>query len=377
VECPRDAIQGLKAFVPTGHKQRYINALLRCGFDTIDFGSFVGPHAIPQMRDTADVLKGLDLSGTTSKLLAIAANVRGVKQACEYPEIAYLGFPLSVNEQFQQRNTKKSTQEAFETVKQMQALCKAHGKVLVVYLSMAFGNPYGDSYDEHVVDAFVSKLDSEVGIEIIMLADTIGCSTPQLITALFGHVIPKYPHIQFGAHFHSSPARALEKLEAAYAAGVRRFDGALGGMGGCPYAASALTGNVATETLISFCNTQGLDPGLDAKSLAHAEDIRVLAFSAPVRELMIASTLSDDKQFRRMCRTHFDAADATQDGVLDWAEFRQVMTDVYRELGEPPAEPDKLLAMFERNQVDGKVHFDQYLEGARQGLQKRMVLYET
>lgn len=250
IECPRDAMQGLKDFIPTNDKVKYIDQLLQVGFDTIDFGSFVSPKAIPQMRDTAEVLAKLSLEESNSKLLAIVANKRGAEDACKFNEISYLGFPLSISETFQQRNTKRSIAEALETIKEIQELCVTNGKELVVYLSMGFGNPYNEPYSSATVLDFVKKLDQR-SISIISLADTIGTSTPELIKELFEKLIPAFAHIEFGAHFHSTPHTAIEKVEAAYNAGCRRIDTALGGMGGCPMAKDGLTGNIATESLIS------------------------------------------------------------------------------------------------------------------------------
>lgn len=256
IECPRDAMQGLGYFVPTENKIDYINQLLTIGFDTIDFGSFVSPKAIPQMRDTATVLKGLDLDTSSSALLAIVANLRGAKQAVAFGEISYLGFPLSLSETFQQRNTNRSIAEALITVEEIQQLCIQQKRQLVTYLSMGFGNPYGEPYNPEVVADFVYKL-SDLGISIVSLADTIGVGQPQNISYLFKALIPEFPHIEFGAHFHSQPATAGKKIEAAYHAGCRRFDSALRGYGGCPMAKDELVGNIATESLISWLESFG------------------------------------------------------------------------------------------------------------------------
>ncbi|NQZ77249.1 MAG: hydroxymethylglutaryl-CoA lyase [Ekhidna sp.] len=251
IECPRDAMQGLHDFIPTDVKAKYINQLLAVGFDTIDFGSFVSPKAIPQMRDTSEVLSQLDLSETTSKLLAIVANIRGAKSASEYDEIEYLGYPLSLSETFQQRNTNRSINDAFDDLAEMQELSEAHEKTLVVYLSMGFGNPYGDPYEMDYVGNFVERLDN-MEVSVISLADTIGVSQPNNITKLFESLIPKFPHIEFGAHLHSTPNTIKEKVEAAYHAGCRRMDGAIKGFGGCPMAKDDLTGNMATEVMIDW-----------------------------------------------------------------------------------------------------------------------------
>ncbi|WP_416864568.1 MAG: hydroxymethylglutaryl-CoA lyase [Imperialibacter sp.] len=261
IECPRDAMQGWESFIPTQSKVDYINQLLKVGFDTIDFGSFVSPKAIPQMRDTAEVLSQLDLSDSQTKLLAIIANLRGAEEACQHPEIAYLGFPLSLSETFQQKNTNKSISEALGTVQEIQNLCSKHDKVLVVYLSMGFGNPYGDPYEPSLVTDFVNKLDA-MGIEIISLSDTIGVSSPVNIKALFREVIPTFPHIEFGAHLHSTKESAWEKIEAVYQAGCRRMDGAINGYGGCPMADNDLVGNMATEQITAFCSDRSIQTGL-------------------------------------------------------------------------------------------------------------------
>ncbi len=251
IECPRDAMQGLHDFVPTELKIRYLNALLQVGFHTLDFGSFVSPKAIPQLADTADVLAGLDLSRTKTRLLAIVANVRGAEQAILHKSISYLGFPLSVSETFQQRNTNKNIAQAMTEVAQMQHLCEQAGKTLVVYLSMGFGNPYGDPYSPALVGEFTQQL-ADLGIRIIAPSDTVGTSTPEAIESLFGHLITTFPTIEFGAHLHARPGEAAAKVQACLRAGVRRIDGALRGFGGCPMAADDLTGNLPTEEIIEL-----------------------------------------------------------------------------------------------------------------------------
>lgn len=269
IECPRDAMQGLHDFIPTQTKIDYINQLLRVGFDTIDFGSFVSPKAIPQMADTAEVLAGLDLSNSRSKLLAIIANVRGAEEAATHQAIDYLGFPLSVSETFQQRNTNKSIAEAMTQLAQMQDICQRNGKTLVTYISMGFGNPYGDPWDAATVIRFVDELD-KLGVKIISLSDTIGVSNPENITYLFRELVPAFPHIEFGAHLHTTPTTWHEKVEAAYQAGCRRFDGAMRGYGGCPMAKDELVGNMATENLVSYFENNGLNLKLDKEAFAAA-----------------------------------------------------------------------------------------------------------
>jgi hydroxymethylglutaryl-CoA lyase len=272
-ECPRDAMQGLPDFIPTPVKTAYLQQLLAVGFDVLDFGSFVSPKAIPQLRDTAEVLAGLDLSQTKTKLLAIVANQRGAEQAVNYQEISYLGFPLSVSETFQRRNTNQTLAEARADVAAMHALCERRGKTLVVYLSMGFGNPYGDPWSPALVADFTAEL-AALGVRIVALSDTIGVSTPALITPLFEELIPAFPQVEFGAHLHTTPTTWHEKVQAAYQAGCRRFDSALGGIGGCPMAADTLTGNMATENLVGFLKSQH-----EVLNLSDAEFQRALAAS--------------------------------------------------------------------------------------------------
>ncbi len=262
VECPRDAMQGLSHFIPTEVKVGYLNQLLRVGFDTLDFGSFVSPKAIPQLRDTAQVLAGLDVSGTPTKLLAVIANLRGAEQAVSHSEITYLGFPLSVSETFQQRNTNKSVEQAVQEVAQIQNLCISAGKTLVVYLSMGFGNPYGDPYSPAQVVEVTGKL-AGMAVSIIAPSDTVGSSTPESIHTLFSQLIPAFPEIEFGAHLHAVPQEAEAKIAAAFEAGCRRFDGAIRGFGGCPMAKDALTGNIATEKILSVLDSRQIAIALD------------------------------------------------------------------------------------------------------------------
>ncbi len=269
IECPRDAMQGIEKFIPTEKKVAYINQLLKIGFDTIDFGSFVSPKAIPQLRDTAEVLQKLEMKDTRSKLLAIVANTRGAQQAVEHSQISYLGFPLSISETFQQRNTNKSIGEALNTVADIQELCKKHNKSLVAYISMGFGNPYKDPYDVNIVSQFVDILVT-LDVEVISLADTIGVSKPDQITYLFSQLKNQYPKIELGVHLHSNPATAVEKIEAAFNAGCHRFDGALKGWGGCPMAEDELVGNLATETILDFLATRNAMPSLNEKELSIA-----------------------------------------------------------------------------------------------------------
>jgi len=256
VECPRDAMQGLHNFIPTAVKIEYLNLLLQVGFDTLDFGSFVSPKAIPQMADTEEVLAQLDLNNSSTKLLAIVANLRGVESTMGHPEIDYLGFPFSISETFQQRNTNSSIAQSLTTVEEMLSLCEKHNKTAVVYLSMGFGNPYGDEWNYEIVEKWADVLVNK-GVKILSLADTVGVSTPEKIEVILPGLIAKFPNTEIGIHLHSTPAQRFEKIEAAYHSGVKRIDSALKGFGGCPMAADNLTGNIATEDVISFLNTQG------------------------------------------------------------------------------------------------------------------------
>jgi hydroxymethylglutaryl-CoA lyase len=244
-------MQGIKAFIPTEKKVQYIQSLLRVGFDTIDFGSFVSPKAIPQMVDTAEVLSKLDLSATTSKLLAIIANTRGANDACQHPEIDYLGYPFSISENFQMRNTHKTIAQSVVTLSEILELANTHNKEVVVYISMGFGNPYGDPWNVDIVGEWTERL-SNMGVKILSLSDTIGSSDPENINYLFSNLIPAYSKIEFGAHLHTTPTTWHEKVNAAFKAGCIRFDGAIQGFGGCPMAKDELTGNMPTEKLLSY-----------------------------------------------------------------------------------------------------------------------------
>lgn len=279
IECPRDAMQGLYEFIPTKIKVDYLNTLLKVGFDTIDAGSFVSPKAIPQLRDTAEVFDQVDLSISKSKILAIIANTRGAETAMQFPQISYLGYPLSLSETFQQRNTNRSIETALEDLKTIQDLCIKNGKTLVVYLSMGFGNPYGDPYNASYIEEFVQKLLS-LEVQVISLADTIGVSNPENISWIFKELIPKYPQVEFGAHLHSTPDTIQEKLEAAYLAGCRRFDGAIKGFGGCPMAEDDLVGNMATEQMITYFEAQSIDLKLDKIAFQNAFGIASSVFPA-------------------------------------------------------------------------------------------------
>lgn len=265
-ECPRDAMQGIKEFIPTELKVDYINSLLKVGFDTIDFGSFVSPKAIPQMQDTPEVLKKLDLTSTTSKLLAIIANTRGAEDAVQYDEIHYLGFPFSISETFQQRNTNSSISESLKRVEEIQTLCSKKNKTLLVYLSMAFGNPYNDEWSSEIVLKWANQL-HQLGIREMALADTTGVSNKENIQYLFQHLIPQFKDVEFIAHLHSRKENSNEKINAAFQSGCNRFDAAIHGFGGCPMAKDDLTGNIATQDVLNYFESKAIELNLNKDAL--------------------------------------------------------------------------------------------------------------
>jgi hydroxymethylglutaryl-CoA lyase len=278
VECPRDAMQGWKTFIPTEQKTAYINALLQVGFDTLDFGSFVSPKAIPQMADTKAVLSGIRMGPSKTKLLAITGNVRGAKEACEYDEISYVGFPFSVSETFQQRNTNSSIEAALNNVEEIRQVCLQKGKQPVIYISMGFGNPYGDVYSEQIVFQWVKKI-AALDISIISLADTVGLATPAQVLSLTTSLIKAYPAHQIGVHLHSASTNWKAKVDAALQAGCKRFDGALKGIGGCPMANDELVGNMDSEKMIAYFEELGLLNKLDKPALQQCSDMALALFS--------------------------------------------------------------------------------------------------
>ena len=277
IECPRDAMQGIKPFIPTKKKVEYIQSLLRVGFDTIDFGSFVSPKAIPQMQDTAEVLAQLDLSQTKSKLLAIIANTHGAILLSQHKEIQYLGFPFSISENFQMRNTHKTIAESLVTLQEILEIADKTSKEVVAYLSMGFGNPYGDPWNVEIVGEWTEKL-SKMGVKILSLSDTVGTSTKEVISYLFSNLIPKYPNIEFGAHLHTTPDKWFEKIDAAYKSGCKRFDGAIQGFGGCPMATDDLTGNMPTEKLLSYFTAQKQNTNTSPMSFESAYNEATILF---------------------------------------------------------------------------------------------------
>ena len=270
IECPRDAMQGLHDYLSVENKVRYINAILKVGFDTIDAGSFVSPKAIPQLKDTAEVLSKLDMSSTKSKLLVITANKRGAEEAVKFDEVAYLGFPFSISETFQKRNINSTIEDSLRRLDNVQNLCVKNNKKLVTYFSMAFGNPYGDEWSPEIVANWVGKLIQESGVNVLSLSDTIGTSNPDSIKWLFEYVIPNFPEVEIGAHLHTTPDTWKEKIDAAIESGCKRFDGAIKGFGGCPMATDGLTGNMATENIISYLNENNIEHGLNEKAFNDA-----------------------------------------------------------------------------------------------------------
>lgn len=279
IECPRDAMQGLHDFIPTDTKVAYLNQLLKSGFDTIDFGSFVSPKAIPQMADTKKVVDRLEWDADSPHLLAIVGNVRGASDAASFEQVRYMGFPFSISETFQQRNLNSSISDSVERVKSIQDICVKSGKELVVYVSMGFGNPYGDPWSAEVAEEWVERL-VDMDIRIISLADTIGVADPESISYLFGHLIPKFPDVEFGAHLHTTPDTWLEKIDAAWKNGCRRFDGAIKGFGGCPMAKDDLTGNMATENIVQYFRHEKVETGLQPE--AFRESVRMALKVFPV-----------------------------------------------------------------------------------------------
>jgi hydroxymethylglutaryl-CoA lyase len=375
VECPRDAMQGLRDFVPTADKIRYINALLKVGFHTVDFGSFVSAPAVPQMRDTTEVLAGLDLANTTSKLLVVVANLKGCAQATTFKHINYIGYPLSVSETFQKANTKRSVAVAIEDLAQMQIMCQKSSQQaeLVCYISMAFGNPYQEPVSVTRVEELVERV-VKMGVRTISLADTVGVSEPVIIEKMFSTLIPRFPQVTFGAHFHSGTTSSQQKVQAAIRAGCRRLDGALGGMGGCPFAKSTLVGNVATESIVDTLDHMNMIHGLDRAQLKVCEGIKHEIFGVAVKELLLARTLNNERDFTKLCFEHFERYDRNKTGFMELDEFRNSVQDVFSELGAATPSDEKVLRSFGKLDVNGTgaITVDQYMAGARKLLSKKL-----
>jgi len=279
IECPRDAMQGIRKWIPSNYKLSYIQSVLSVGFDVVDFGSFVSPRAIPQMRDTDYIIDNLDLSNTKSKLLAIVANQRGALEASKYSSISYLGYPFSISETFQMRNTNKTILESLNELKEIKSICEKFNKELVVYLSMGFGNPYGEPWNYEIVEKWIDKL-HKLGINIISISDTIGLAKKSDIELIFTNLIPKYSRIEFGSHFHTKPDQWFEKVNSAFQSGCKRFDGAILGFGGCPMAKDDLTGNLPTEKLISFFNSVGVKTNINSLNFESCYNNSLKLFSS-------------------------------------------------------------------------------------------------
>ena len=278
IECPRDAMQGFSKFIPTDKKINYINELLKVGFDTIDVGSFVSKEKIPQLADTSKVIKSINMNNTTTKLLVIVGNERGANEAVNFDEISYLGFPFSISETFQKRNINSSVKDSLKRLENIQNLCVKSNKKLVTYLSMAFGNPYGDEWSIYIVAHWAEKLLKEFGINILSLSDTIGTSNPKVINWLFTKLINEFPDVEFGAHLHSSASNFKEKIQAAYDAGCRRFDGSILGIGGCPLADDNLVGNIPTEKMIEIFENKSENLSINKQALNNSLKIATKIF---------------------------------------------------------------------------------------------------
>jgi len=379
IECPRDAMQGLKTFISTEKKIKYLNALLQVGFDTIDFGSFVSAPAVPQMKDSEEVLLNCDLTkrGNT-KLLAVVANTRGTETALKHCEkLNYIGFPLSLSETFQLKNTRKSITAAFDEVKQIQDLCRgtAGRTEFVVFISMAFGNPYGEACTVDNVLDFTARLKG-MGVRTVSFADTVGYATIPQIEEMFSRAVKDFPDLEIGAHFHSDPATGPDKVEAAYKAGCRRFDSTIGGLGGCPFAKSTLVGNVSTETVISVLERNGvqLPASFNKEKFLQAESIKHEVLGLGIKEILVAQVLSDEYQFVELCMGKFKEADVRRVGSLNEAEFISALSSAYEELGETLPTVEKMKKSYQRIDLtgDGKITFDEYMAGIRRGLKKRI-----
>lgn len=278
IECPRDAMQGIEPFIPTEQKIRYIQRLLDVGFDTLDMGSFVSPKAIPQMKDSSEVIQGLDLERSSSKLLVIVANERGARDACAHERVDQLGYPFSISETFQQKNSNASIEDSLERLRRIIAIAEEAEKEVVVYISMGFGNPYGDEWSPELASSWTRNLVEDLGVRTVSLADTVGVGDPETVRSLYSELIPAYPEVEFGAHLHTRPDTWKKNVDAAWKAGCRRFDGAMKGFGGCPMAEDDLVGNLATENLLAYAEENGIDPGIDREAFQEAAQEAVRTF---------------------------------------------------------------------------------------------------
>lgn len=381
VECPRDAMQGLAKFVPTEQKIKYHTALLKCGFDTLDCVSFVNPRAIPQMRDSEEVLSKIGPLVASSggscntKLLAIVANQRGALKAAQSPHVTYLGYPLSASETFQRNNTNRGIDEALSDLAEIQEICEKSGKQqLVSYVSMAFGNPYKDAFSPQIVQQLVDRIVA-MNCKTVSLADTVGCGSEELIADVFKSVSSSLPEdVAIGLHLHASTTGAYAKVLAAMDAGCRRFDAAVAGMGGCPHAQSELVGNIPTETIVEAAIKLGLDHGIDLDALAKAKEVCHETWGTSIKELFIAAVLDNERMLLDLCYSTFNEHDTFKVGFLNHDQFISAMRDAYRQLGEGDVSEQKLEQKFAEMDVnhDDRITFDEFMLFSRKALKRRL-----
>jgi len=393
VECPRDAMQGLAKFVPTEQKIRYHSHLLKVGFDTLDCVSFVPPKAVPQLRDSEEVLKEIGplvydpakpftskIEGKSpTKLLGVVANVRGCVKALKQPSLTYIGYPLSASETFQKKNTNRDIATALKDLEEIQKLCEESGKQLVTYISMAFGNPYREKFEPAQVQELVEKVVG-LGCKTVSLADTHGNGSCELITDVYQQTmknLPKDGSVECGLHLHSTTHDAFDKVCAALDAGCRRFDGAVAGMGGCPFAGDSLVGNIPTETIVEAANKKGLDHGLDLDALAEAKKVCHEVWGTSVKELFISAVLENEKMFLDLCLSHFNENDKGDVGFLNYEQFEAAMRNAYSQLGEENIPTEKLKTKFIEMDLnhDNRITFDEFMFFTRKALARRLKKY--
>jgi hydroxymethylglutaryl-CoA lyase len=392
IECPRDAMQGLHKFVPTEQKIRYHTSLLKVGYDTLDCVSFVPPKAVPQLRDSEEVLAKIgplvrdphnpnaateQADRFNTKLLAVVANVRGCVKACKEPSLTYIGYPLSASETFQQKNTNRGIDEALKDLEEIQKFCVQEKKQLVTYISMAFGNPYREPFEPEMVQKLVERVVG-LGCKIVSLADTKGSGTPELITSVYKTTMSNLPSdVECGLHLHSTAQEAYTKVLAAINAGCRRFDGAIAGMGGCPFAGDGLVGNIPTETIVEAANKLGLDHGLNVDALAEAKEVLHQVWGTSVKELFISAVLENEKMFFDLCVSTFTEHDTNNVGYLNYDQFVDAMKNAYEQLGENSVPAEKLKQKFVEMDLnhDNRITFDEFMFFTRKALARRLKKY--